>query len=189
MENKKGFTLLELLIVIAILAILASAVIVVINPAEILKKSRDTRRVSDLDSLRLALALYVTDVSSPDLDGSGGSCSTDEWISIADAAASCRSSASTCNKSDSMAVNGSGWVPVDLTSISTGSPIASLPIDPTNNATYFYSYRCDSSNTTFELDAALESNYYTSTIDSDGKDGGNSDTLYEVGTDPGLDLI
>jgi len=187
MENKKGFTLLELLIVIAILAILAASVLVVINPAEILKKSRDTRRVNDLDSLRSALAMYITDVSSPDLDGTGD-CSTTEWITSS--TASCRTAGiGTCTKSNSTAVNGSGWIPVDLTSISTGSPIASLPIDPTNDANYFYSYRCDSGNTTFELDAKLESTYYTSTIDSDGKDGGDDAALYEVGTDPGLDLI
>jgi len=187
MENKKGFTLLELLIVIAILAILAASVLVVINPAEILKKSRDTRRVNDLDSLRSALAMYITDVSSPDLDGTGD-CSTTEWITSS--TASCRTAGiGTCTKSNSTAVDGTGWIPVDLSSISTGSPIASLPIDPTNNATYFYSYRCDGTNTTFELNAALESTYYTSTIDSDGKDGGDDNSLYEVGTDPGLDLI
>ena len=190
MENKKGFTLLELLIVIAILAILAAAVLVVINPAEILKKSRDTRRVNDLDSLRSALAMYITDVSSPDLDGAGN-CSNTEWISTTDAAASCRSNPApaTCNKSEGTAVDGSGWIPVNLSSISTGSPIASLPLDPTNDDTYFYSYRCDGTNTTFELNANLESTYYTTTISAETKDGGNDTDLYEVGTDPGLDLI
>jgi len=188
MENKKGFTLLELLIVIAILAILAAAVLVVINPAEILKKSRDTRRVNDLDSLRSALAMYITDVSSPDLDGTGV-CSTDEWITSS--TASCRSGVTggNCHQSDGTAVDGTGWIPVNLSSISTGSPIASLPIDPTNDADYFYSYRCDGDNTTFELNANLESTYYTTTISSEIKDGGDDTDLYEVGTDPGLDLI
>lgn len=60
-SSKKGFTLIELLIVIAILAVLMSVVVIAINPAEMLKKSRDTRRVSDLDGLRTALNLYLSE--------------------------------------------------------------------------------------------------------------------------------
>src|SRR3989344_5681288 len=66
-QNKKGFTLIELLIVIAILGILAAAVIVVLNPAQLLAQARDGTRLSDLDSVRSAIALYLTDVSAPAL--------------------------------------------------------------------------------------------------------------------------
>jgi len=38
-----------------------SVVVVTINPAEMLKKTRDTKRISDLDALRTALNLYLTD--------------------------------------------------------------------------------------------------------------------------------
>ena len=47
MRMKKGFTLVELLIVIGIVAILATIVVLVINPVELLKESRDSRRLSD----------------------------------------------------------------------------------------------------------------------------------------------
>ena len=47
----KGFTLLELLIVIAIIAVLSVILVLVLNPAETLKKSRDTQRMSDLSTL------------------------------------------------------------------------------------------------------------------------------------------
>jgi len=47
MKTKKGFTLLELLIVIGILAILSTTVVLVINPAELLKKARDSQRISE----------------------------------------------------------------------------------------------------------------------------------------------
>ena len=56
---KKGFTLLELLIVIGILAILATVLIAVINPAELLRRARDTQRLSDLDALRSAISLFT----------------------------------------------------------------------------------------------------------------------------------
>ena len=55
----KGFILLELLIVIAILAILTTVIILVLNPAEALRKTRDTQRVTDLDNLKTVLSLYL----------------------------------------------------------------------------------------------------------------------------------
>jgi len=54
-----GFTLIELLIVIAIVAILATVVVLVINPVEILKESRDTRRIEDLEKVNKALSIYT----------------------------------------------------------------------------------------------------------------------------------
>lgn len=57
---KKGFTLIELLIVIAIIAILAAILFVSIGTQPLLR-SRDAKRVSDLQNLRTALALYYTD--------------------------------------------------------------------------------------------------------------------------------
>ena len=56
---KKGFTLIELLIVIAILAILATTVVLVLNPAQILAQARDAQRISDLSSIKSAIALYL----------------------------------------------------------------------------------------------------------------------------------
>ena len=63
-HNSKSFTLIELLVVIAILAVLMSVVVITINPAEMLKKTRDSKRVSDLDSLRTALNFYLTDANN-----------------------------------------------------------------------------------------------------------------------------
>jgi len=52
----KGFTLIELLVVIAIIGILASIVLASLNTAR--KKSRDARRIADLNQIRLANELY-----------------------------------------------------------------------------------------------------------------------------------
>ncbi|HEY4525527.1 MAG TPA: prepilin-type N-terminal cleavage/methylation domain-containing protein, partial [Candidatus Paceibacterota bacterium] len=46
--HRKSFTLIELLIVIAIVAILSTVVIITLNPAELLRQSRDSVRLSDL---------------------------------------------------------------------------------------------------------------------------------------------
>ncbi|MDP2668732.1 MAG: type II secretion system protein [bacterium] len=76
---KTGFTLIELLVVIAIIGILASIVLASLNTAT--KKSRDARRVADLNQLRLAEELYFDSAGgkySADLaaltTGCGGSC-------------------------------------------------------------------------------------------------------------------
>jgi len=48
---KKSFTLVELMIVIAILAILSAIVIFTLNPSELFKKNRDSRRIADMQTL------------------------------------------------------------------------------------------------------------------------------------------
>src|SRR5690349_16335843 len=73
---KKGFTLVELLIVIGILAVLATTAVVILNPAQLLAQARDSQRLSDLASLQSALALYVTDTTTPDMDGPLATCGT-----------------------------------------------------------------------------------------------------------------
>ncbi len=67
--NRKGFTLLELLIVIAIIAVLSVLLIIVLDPAETLKRARDSQRVSDLNTIKTALGIYLTATSTPNLGG------------------------------------------------------------------------------------------------------------------------
>jgi len=67
-KREGGFTLLELLIVIAIIAILSIALVFMLNPAETLKKARDAQRISDLKSVKTALGIMLTASSTPSLD-------------------------------------------------------------------------------------------------------------------------
>ena len=69
-SRREGFTLIELLVVIAIIAILSVVVVLTINPAEMLRQSRDTQRISDLNTLKSALNLYLVDSSAPNLASS-----------------------------------------------------------------------------------------------------------------------
>jgi prepilin-type N-terminal cleavage/methylation domain-containing protein len=54
-EASHGFTLIELLVVIAIIAILSVVVVLSLNPAEMLRRGRDSNRLSDMDTLTHAL--------------------------------------------------------------------------------------------------------------------------------------
>ncbi len=81
-----GFTLLELLIVIGILAVLASVTFIAINPAEQLKKTRDSRRLADLKSLDKAVSIY----ESQAMNSVTGS-STKIYLSLPDTSSTCAS--------------------------------------------------------------------------------------------------
>lgn len=59
--NIKGFTLIEILLVIAIMAILAAVVIVAINPGKHMADSRDAERETHLYSIVQALYQYAAD--------------------------------------------------------------------------------------------------------------------------------
>jgi prepilin-type N-terminal cleavage/methylation domain-containing protein len=189
-HTKKGFTLIELLIVIGILAILATTVVLVLNPAQLLAETRDTQRFSDLDSLKSAIALYLTAVSSPDLS-SGSFLCRDETppgrfgSSLAGAPSPFGTTGSfpAIANAGVRAVDGTGWVAVDFTNAALGgSPIPTLPIDPSQQlgtgglpgTGRYYAYTCNNANKTFELNANLESTKYSAggPSDREGSDGG-----------------
>jgi len=192
----KGFTLVELLIVITILAALAAAVVVVLNPGELLAQARDSQRLNDMGVVRDALMLYLTQGAIPpaptDLSlgapstiscsvnhpspapGNRGCCSLSTIcpagiFSAAGSAPLVRSAANV------RLVNGSGWVDVNLggatDGMSGGSPLSALPIDPVNSSpNFFYAYIAGGTNpeNTFELNTRLESERYRGMMANDG---------------------
>lgn len=157
--TKKGFTLVELLIVVGILAVLGIAVVVVLNPAELLKQGRDSTRLSDLGTVTQALSLYLADQTSPTIN--------DAFLCTVTSTGPFTTG---CSRNQSAAIDGTGWVAVNLGAITGGSPIAKLPIDPVNSTSYYYAYAGKSASTTFEIDARLESVKYRDQMTSDGGD-------------------
>jgi len=163
-----------------------------LNPANMLAETRDSTRLTDLNAINQALGLYQYYSAS-----SFGAANT-IYISIPRAAADdcgygtgnplglpaipagysyvCKDTA-TYRK-----IDGTGWIPVDFTQISGGSPLATLPVDPVNNAQQglYYSYIGGS----WTLNSMLESQKYLSAKAK--TDGGTDDARYEVGPKPSL---
>jgi prepilin-type N-terminal cleavage/methylation domain-containing protein len=191
---KKGFTLWELLLVIVILGTLVLLVVFIVNPSERIKRSRDSRRISDLNVLKTAINLWITE-GNTDIQGNkegkccvsvlgGVTCNTQRVCS----SICCETNGYKCGnecQGNPLAVDGTGWIPINFNSLPQGSPFSNLPRDPKEGFRYCYA----ANGIKFELNAKMESDYYTS-LDKDPimkKDGGNNDYLYEVGTK--LDII
>lgn len=192
-KNAKGFTLIELLVVIAIVAILSVVVILTLNPAQLLAQARDSNRISDLNTLKSALSLYLSDVSSPDL-GTDDRCYVHASSGITSVTCGTRHTTSAIVTSTGQGVNSAtegstgNWLPVNFSLVSGGAPIGNLPKDPSNTTSFFYSYAPDITANTFKLEANMESSKYVQGGGSDAEstDGGASTTAYEVGTDMAL---
>lgn len=60
-KKDKGFSLVELLVVVAIIAILVTLVLIAINPLRVIREAQDARRRSDLQAIRTSLQLYYND--------------------------------------------------------------------------------------------------------------------------------
>lgn len=191
-KAKGGFTLIELLVVIAIIAILSVVVILTINPSELLRQSRDSSRISDMSTLRTAVALYLSSVTSYNLASSsfgysacylstksGNGTTTTKCGVFLLTGSSTNASASAASYQN---IDSTGWVPVNFSQISAGTPFSALPVDPTNNGTYYYAYAATSSGG-FEFAATMESQKY-------GKGGSASvvttGSIYEVGSNLNL---
>ncbi|MDD4930959.1 MAG: LamG domain-containing protein [Candidatus Colwellbacteria bacterium] len=182
-----SFTLVELLIVIAILAVLAAAVVVVINPAELLAQARDSQRTADMKALNDVINLLIVDSPSTTLG-----TFQKVYVSIPDTSATCANITSlpslpagwTYNcvtDSNLKKIDGTGWIPIDLSAIKGGSPVPSLPIDPMNDASSlkYYSFTVDNAGVKYKVQAPIESIRHAANA---GNDGGIDPSSIEIGT-------
>ena len=123
--NSHGFTLLEILLVVGIIAILAGIVIVAINPARQLAQARNTERRSDIKQIKSAMEQFYIDKGY--YPASTTLSATTTLLEVCDTGASSSPTGITCTGK----LNLSELVPVYITAI---------PKDPqattTNSAGY-----------------------------------------------------
>lgn len=128
--GRRGFTLIEILIVVAIIAILASVVLVGLGPTQ--RQGRDARRISDLQQIQNGLELYFNHCG---WYPGGANCSA--W--------------STTNGGSNAAFVSMGTALTGTSAIG----VPTVPNDPTNVAPYQYEYASASANS-YTLAATLE---------------------------------
>ncbi len=169
----KGFTLIELLVVVAIIAILALVVLLALNPVEMARKSRDSRRLSDIGTVRRAIDLALADKQTLTPTGT---------IIINTSTSVANFDGSGLNISKYLSV-----VPQDPINDGSGDNVqvvtSGCTAGSTTKGSMLYEYKSDGN--TYVLRARLESLDNCAAITQDG----NSDNYFELGTDPGLDLI
>lgn len=173
-KTTRGFTLVELLVVIAIIAILAAVVVLIINPIELTRRSRDAARLTDLANLQQAINVAAQEATS---SGSEILC---KGVS-----APCVDSSFPITENVTRKADGTGWVKVDMSSQKSVS-VPTLPVDPLNDATFNYDYASNGS--AWEINAVLESDQQKAKMYNDGGNNNDSTTgtttaRYEVGSD------
>jgi type II secretory pathway pseudopilin PulG len=172
-SDTKSFTLVELLIIVGLIAVLSVAIILAINPAELIKQTRDSQRLSNLTNLSKAISLYEADTNGQGFMGT----SSVVYVSIPDTTSTCAnlglpqlppSWSYRCVSSSTLQnIDGTGWIPINFNNLSFGKTLPKLPIDPINTTSSgnYYTYVSGGS---FELTSLLESSKYQNLAINDG---------------------
>jgi prepilin-type N-terminal cleavage/methylation domain-containing protein len=121
MKQQKGFTLMEILLVIGLLAVLAVVVFVALDPAKRFQDTRNARRTTDIQNILSAVHTYVNDTK-----GTFPAAITATEKQIGTAATGCAIATGGC------AVAGA----TDCVDLGTalGNYLKSIPVDPNGTA-------------------------------------------------------
>ena len=166
---EKGFTLIELLVVVAIIAILALIVLLALNPLEMARRARDSRRLSDLGTMRRAIDLSIADGKTL---GAKAETTFNSTTSVTDFLGTGLDISKYLSVAPSDPYNGS-------TNPQTISDNACATVK-----TVMPHYTFWSNGDVYVLRSYLESKESCAATAKDG----NSNGTYEIGTDPGLDM-
>jgi type II secretory pathway pseudopilin PulG len=143
-QHTYGFTLAELLISVSIIMTIVTASL--IGGVNIMRRARDTKRVDDINRLSDALHLYFTDHGQWAPESDADECDTSVGVYPGPNCTSIPNPPSVKNWDTNS----------HLQHLILDNYIDSLPVDPLNNAQYYYRFELDDELRGFRLTAQLE---------------------------------
>jgi len=159
--KNSGWLIIALVGLLFLIPILAAIVVLIINPLELTRRSRDAVRLSDLNTLQQKINTTLE---------------TDPNTSLCSNITSPCMGISSSTDSNITNLNGSGWVKVNLTNLKASKELL-LPVDPLNSEGYAYRYCSDGTN--WEIDTLLESKQYKEKQSI----GADASGVYKIGSD------
>jgi prepilin-type N-terminal cleavage/methylation domain-containing protein len=145
--KSSSFTLIELIIVLAIISILVTILIATIKPTEIFKKTRDNKRIADLKNIEKTIDLLYS--TYPNFNELNYASTNIVYISLKDDSPTCSSYISQLPSLPSgyqyrcsanpQNIDGTGWIPIPFNNFDIIN-LANLPIDPINKPPYYYTF-------------------------------------------------
>jgi prepilin-type N-terminal cleavage/methylation domain-containing protein len=203
-----GFTFVELIVSVGILAVVVTLVTLVINPVELFAQARDAQRISDVIKLGKTIE-WMT------IAGKATGTTNRVYVSVHDQGSWCPTYAANlptpnpgwyilCTDNTPTLVNGLGWLPFDFSGVldnlsqaspsdkayaaslqmsysTEGAPLSALPVDPRVDVPKGYYYGYARSSKGFEFVAKMESKKYS--LAQAQFDGGGDTSRFEVGSD------
>lgn len=159
--KKQGFTLIELIVVVAIIALLAASAFVAINPGKRVGNASDAKRWSDVTAIADAISHYAVDYNGALPSGvSGASAGTTYMIHI---------TGGTISGTDTCTSLGTTPGEIDISSGIVPTYIPTMPLDPdvtklTSETSGIGYYMVKDSTGRIKVGACNESDYATASI-------------------------
>lgn len=176
-----GFTLIELLIVIGILGVLAATLLLTLNPAEAQKRTRDTQRLKDINTLQAIVEQLIN--SGTNITG----CLTNAAATACSSAVTAMAGVKTQNcqaANNFLRMNVCDYakqVPLD-----PNNGVTRTVVSNTTNVNLIMGYQVRIQGTEYEIRSRLEADENRDKVTNDG---GEDNDWFEVGSTPPFSLL
>lgn len=160
-SRRAGFTLIELIIVIAVIALLAAAVFVAVDPAQRIGEARDAQRWQDVTAIADGIMKYIADNNGSFPTSTASFVAGTNYAILVNGARALTTA--TCSNDTSV----SATMGVDLGTNLVTTYLATIPVDPggTQNSgmnSHYYFSRASTGRVT--VGACTESDYASASI-------------------------